>query len=354
MSKSVKNILVVSIIAIAIVLTSLIALTSCATTPNKGDTTGTQEAEKVRDIYAITAVSGVSLLADSFRNNTPSSVAMTDIDSSDTLARPDGISDDDTARIKQYLGMFEGYLLNNGITPEVTKPSEADGEYSSYQVKLTINLPNAGGTTDKYVMFCDEIDNADTNVANASEINDRDRDDNDDDDNDINDNDIDDDDKDETEIKSGIKGVMIYADNVYPLIGEKEVEIEDGESESELSLRVYMSETVRDTYIDIKQEIENDEMEYVYSVYDNGTLINKTKVEFENDIEDNEQEIKLAFYDNNSGQISKTWYKIEKSENKNIFNVKYNAGDGNVYKLNIKVDSDTYTFEYRNGFTEVI
>lgn len=349
MSKSVKNILVVSIIAIAIVLTSLIALASCATTPNKGDTTGTQEAEKVRDIYAITAVSGVSLLADSFRNNVPSSVAIADIDSSDTLARPDGISDDDTARIKQYLGMFEGYLLNNGITPEVTKPSETDGEYSSYQVKLTINLPNAGGSTDKYVMYYDEINNSDNNKANVSEINDRDRDDNDDDD-----NDIDDDDKDETEIKSGIKGVMIYADNAYPLVGKKEVEIEDGESESELSLRVYMSETERDTYIDIKQEIESDEIEYVYSVYDNGTLMNKTKVEFENDIEDNEQEIKLEFYDNNSGQISKTWYKIEKSESKNIFNVKYNAGDGNVYKLNIKVDSDTYTFEYRNGFTEVI
>lgn len=350
MSKSVKNILAVSIVAIAIVLTSLIAFTSCATTPNKGDTTGTQEAEKVRDIYAITAVSGVSLLADSFRNNAPNSVAMTDIDSSDVLARPDGISDADTARVKQYLGMFEGYLLNNGIIPEVTKPSEADGDYSSYQVKLTINLPNAGGTTDKYVMYYNEIDNTDANVANASEINDRDRDDNDDDD-----NDIDDDDKDETEIKSGIKGVMIYADNVYPLIGKKEVEIEDGESESELSLRVYMSESARDTYIDIKQEIENDEMEYVYSVYDNGTLINKTKVEFENDIEDNEQEIKLAFYDNNSGQISKTWYKIEKSESKNaVFNVKYNANDGNVYKLNIKVDGDTYTFVYRNGFTEDI
>lgn len=348
MSKSVKNNLVVGIVAIAIILTSLIALTSCAPTPNKGTTTDKQETEKVRDIYAITAVSGVSLLADSFHNNAPKSVAIADIDSSDTLARPDGISDADTARIKQYLGMFEGYLLNNGINPEVTKPSEADGDYSSYQVKLTINLPNAGGSTDKYVMYYDEIDNSDNNKANVSEINDRDRDDNDDDDNDI-------DDDNETEIKSGIKGVMIYADNAYPLVGKKEVEIEDGESESELSLRVYMSETERNTYIDIDQEIENDEMEYVYSIYDNGTLVNKTKVEFENDIEDNEQEIKLEFYDNASGLISKTWYKIEKSKTINaLFNIKYNANDGNVYKLNIRVEGDTYTFEYRNGFTEVI
>lgn len=342
MSKSVKNIILVGIVVVAIVLTSLIALTSCITSPNKGGTTGTQDAQKTRDIYAFTAVSGVSLLADSFRNNAPNSVAMTD--TNDTLARPDGISDEDTIRIKQYLGMFEGYLLNNGISPDATKPSEADGDYSSYQIKLTINLPNAGGTTDKFVMYYNEIDNSAKDKVNVSEIDDRDRDDDDDDD-----------DKDETEIKSGIEGVMLYMDNAYPLIGKKEVEIENGESESELSLRVYMSETVRDTYIDIEQEIENDEMEYVYSVYENGKLISKTSVDFENDIEDNEQEIKLAFYDNNSGQISKTWYKIEKSETNNaLFNIKYNANDGTVYKFKVSVNEGNYTFEYRNGFTEVI
>lgn len=336
MSKSVKNIILVGIVVVAIVLTSLIALTSCITSPNKGGTTGTQDAQKTRDIYAFTAVSGVSLLADSFRNNAPNSIAMTD--TNDALARPDGISDEDTIRIKQYLGMFEGYLLNNGISSEVTKPSESDGEYSSYQVKLVIDLPNAGGTTDKFVMYYNEINNSE-NKGNVSKIDDRDSDD----------------DEDETEIESGIEGVMLYADNAYPLIGKKEVEIEDGESESELSLRVYVSETVRDTYINIKQEIENDEMEYVYSVYESGKLINKTSVDFENDIEDNEQEIKLAFYDNMSGQISKTWYKIKKSKANNaLFNIKYNANDGTVYKFNVSVNDGSYAFEYRNGFTEII
>lgn len=336
MSKSVKNIILASIIAVAIIFSSLIALTSCITSPNKGGTTGTQDAQKIRDIYAFTAVSGVSLLADSFRNNATNSVAMTD--TNDALARPDGISDEDTIRIKQYLGMFEGYLLNNGISPDTSKPSDSDGDYSSYQIKLTINLPNAGGTTDKFVMYYNEINNSE-NKGNVSEIDDRDSDD----------------DEDETEIESGIEGVMLYADNAYPLIGKKEVEIEDGESESELSLRVYMSETVRDTYINIKQEVENDEMEYVYSVYVSGKLINKTSVSFENDIEDNEQEIKLAFYDNNSGQISKTWYKIKKSKTNNaLFNIKYNANDGSVYKFNVSVNDGSYTFEYRNGFTEII
>lgn len=336
MSKSVKNIILASVIAIAILFTSLIALTSCITAPNKGGTTGTQDAQKTRDIYAFTAVSGVSLLADSFRNNAPNSVAMTD--TNEALARPDGISDEDTVRIKQYLGMFEGYLLNNGISLDTTKPSETDGEYSSYQVKLTINLPNAGGTTDKFVMYYNEINNSE-NKGNVSEIDDS----------------CSDDDEDETEIKSGIEGVMLYMDNTYPLIGKKEVEIEDDESESELSLRVYMSETVRDTFINIKQEIENDEMEYVYSVYESGKLINKTSVDFENDIEDNEQEIKLAFYDNNSRQISKTWYKIKKSKiNNALFNIKYNANDGTVYKFNVSVNDGSYTFEYRNGFSEII
>lgn len=343
MSKSVKNILLAGIIVVAIIFTSLVALTSCNTTPNKGGTTST-EAQKIRDTYAFTAVSGVSLLADSFRNNMPNSVAATDTNNIDSVSRPDGISDEDTVRIKQYLGMFEGYLLNNGISPDATKPSEADGDYSSYQIKLTINLPNASGTTDEFVMYYNEIDNsAKDNKVNVSEIDDRDRDNDDDDD------------KDETEIKSGIEGVMLYMDNAYLLIGKKEVEIEDGESESELSLRVYMSETVRDTYINIEQEIENDEMEYVYSVYENGKLISKTSVEFENDIEDNEQEIKLAFYDNNSGQISKTWYKIEKSEtNSALFNIKYNANDGTVYKFKVSVNEGNYTFEYRNGFTEIV
>lgn len=336
MSKSVKNIILASIIAVEIIFSSLIALTSCITSPNKGGTTGTQDAQKIRDIYAFTAVSGVSLLADSFRNNAPNSVAMTD--TNDALARPDGISDEDTIRIKQYLGMFEGYLLNNGISPDTSKPSDSDGDYSSYQIKLTINLPNAGGTTDKFVMYYNEINNSE-NKGNVSEIDDRDSDD----------------DEDETEIESGIEGVMLYADNAYPLIGKKEVEIEDDESESELSLRVYISETVRDTYINIKQEVENDEMEYVYSVYESGKLINKTSVDFENDIEDNEQEIKLAFYDNNSGQISKTWYKIKKSKTNNaLFNIKYNANDGTVYKFNVSVNDGSYTFEYRNGFTEII
>lgn len=275
--------------------------------------------KKVGEVYALSAVTGVSLLSSTQSQNVEK-VADNDV----PLSRPDSITESDIIRVKQYLEMYKGMLLGGNYTPDISKPNESDGEYKDYGTKISVTLPSLNGGEDVFVIYYNE-------TAVKTVI----KDDN------------------ETEVETTLEGVVIYNNTVYPIEGHKEVETEDGETETEVTFKAYRNEN-KSSYIMIEQEIESDEVEYVYTLFEDGKMMQKTKVEFENDEEENEQEIKISFMDKASTELKHTSFQLERAKvGQNTFNVKYKA-DSRTEKFSVEIVENEYVLTYRNGFVETI
>ena len=102
------------------------------------------------------------------------------------------------------------------------------------------------------------------------------------------DRDEDRDDDDEIEETYGIEGILIVDEAEYPIVGKRETETEDGETETELKFVATVSEG---NYIEVKEEREADEQKLVYSVYRDGRLYERTEVEYEQERRETELEV---------------------------------------------------------------
>lgn len=274
---------------------------------------------KVGEIYAMSAVTGVSLLSSTQAQNVENTA-----DQELPLSRPDSITDSDIIRVKEYLEMFKGMLLGGNYAPDISKPDENDGEYKDYGTKISVTLPSVNGGEDIFVIYYNE-------TASQTQI----KDDN------------------ETEVETTLEGIVIFNNTVYPIEGRKEVENEDGEIETEVTFKAYRNES-KSSYIMIEQEIESNEVEYVYTLFEDGKMMQKTKVEFENDEEENEQEIKISFLDKASTEQKHTSFQLEKAKKgQDTFNVKYKA-DSRTEKFSVRIIDNEYVLTYRNGFVETI
>ena len=236
------------------------------------------------------------------------------------------ISDQTKETIKQYAKMFEG-LLQNGLNPTESAPTEGDGEFATYAKKLEIS---ADGMT--YTMYYNEVEEGTT-----TEI---------------------DDEKIETETTSFIYGKVktIMNNNVviYDVVGTREIENENKkdivESENELkllfttsALKVSGSETFDnidlsklENYVLIEQETEANEIEFAYTTKF-GTIFKSVEIEFESKKGTIELEVEIE--ENNA----KTKYKITKvSDNKYKISVKENKTNKTV--LYLENNNDVWTF----------
>lgn len=112
-------------------------------------------------------------------------------------------------------------------------------------------------------------------------------------------NDNDDKNNDETEKNYSIKGVLLIGGAEYSVEGVYETENDGGESESELYFKAFTN-AEKTSYIEVRQkherETESDEteieQEYVYSVYADGVLTERTEIEYET--EKDELELKMS------------------------------------------------------------
>lgn len=106
-------------------------------------------------------------------------------------------------------------------------------------------------------------------------------------------------DGDETEESYSLEGELIVGNERYPVEGSYETETDGEESDAEMNFRAYMSDDRR-SYISVEQEHESEsedgenetETEYVYSVYRDGELVERTAVEYES--EGDELELKMT------------------------------------------------------------
>ena len=343
--------IILAVMVCSVLVFSFVACNGEITPPSKdpnnnGGNTAVVNKPTSKEVYAMSALSSVTCLSEMGGGQLAKTLATADGEVATT--RPAELGED-VIQIKKYLQMFEGILLNNGTNEVVTTPTVDDGEYATYQFKMVISLPTVGGENVVYTMYYNEKASAE----NAPEENEKlplaqeeangnapIKDEGDDDE------------EDELEtVATKLNGVMIVGNEIFDVTGEKEIETEEGETEAEITFTTKSRENPNN-YIVVKQEIEADEIEYAYSIYENGKLVSKTQVERES--EDGEEEFSIQFVNIVDNTKTKTKYNIEKKVGEdNAFEIKYTV-DKTKHKIGVTVVDDVYTFTYENGFSEIV
>ena len=208
------------------------------------------------EFYAYGAASVGSILASSVEAQAGSaavSAAETASSGISALAAPSDKAQAET--LNKYLSLVESLLSDGGISGEAISP--ADG----YEFGMRVTSTDLTGGTSGYVLYYKHF------VSGVT-------------------------DGDESEEEYYIEGIMIVDGAEYPVRGERS-------SESELFFRAFTSEDKR-SYIEVKQEFETEsedgaeetEVEYVYTVMENGRPVERMTVEYEK--EANELELKMT------------------------------------------------------------
>ncbi len=218
-------------------------------------------------------------------------------------AADDGVKEQ-AKKFNEYFTALDCFLGENVVS--TVAEDNADPSYP-YETKLTINGKDVGGNDKAYVMYY-------TETLVKSE-----------------------DDGDETKSQYTLEGVMIVNGVSHLLAGEREYETEDDEVENELKIRAYANYGDKTSYVEMKQENSAEEgeteTEYVYSVYENGTLVEQTAVKFETERKGDKQE---------------TEYELEfrQGEAKGKYKVKREVKDG-VAQMKVSYDLDGIKGEFR-------
>lgn len=260
----------------------------------------------------------------------------------------------DMEKANSYLLMMENILADGG--PIVSSEMASDRE--GYEMMMVITVKDLAGNVSAYTIYYSilvdgEVIVPEVNSNSSSEEvvkepayrkgwDDDDHDDDDDDDR------YDDDkrkdhekawnqfkhhDYDEQEISYDINALAVFNGVEYKVIGKKEVETEDNETEVEMEFIVKLDEG---NYVRIEQETENDEIEYKYVVYQNGKK--QLSMSFESEVENGATVIKLT----TDEKGYKETYKFIKGDNKTI--IKY-SGNGYSYTLYVTSKLDEVTGE---------
>lgn len=169
-----------------------------------------------------------------------------------------------------YLALAEGLLSEGGFS-EVISASDREG----YAYRMDVTYTGMAENTLTYSMYYNETLRADGDF------------------------DDDDDDRDdrfdgETEEEYGIEGVMVIEGAEYAVRGERSVEAERGEEESETELRVQLAEG---RVMLVEQGYENEEgeteREYTYTVLEDGRAVERSVFSYER--EEGEEELKMVY-----------------------------------------------------------
>lgn len=321
----------------AMTAAATIALAACGETGKSGGASLETE-----DVYGMGAVTTVRLLGSEF-----SAQAIQGLSSvkalgatftaedpaqggTEELPGGDGAATEDPAisqaeKFNQYFNMLDTMLGEEIVHTQVSE--NKDEGYAAYTHKMTITGKDMEGNDVTHLMYYTE-----RLVSEEKE-------------------------EDEEEREYRLTGVMVLDGVEYAMEGGREEEREEGETEDEIYIRAYLNEQDKGTYVQVEQETSVEEgeteKEYVYSIYENGKLIEETAVEFETEREGGkeEAEYELEF---RQGE-SRGKYKVEREsygENAKM-KVSYEI-DGTYGEFHIRRTTDengnaVYEYTFENG-----
>ena len=321
----------------AMTAAATIALAACGETGKSGGASLETE-----DVYGMGAVTTVRLLGSEFSAQAiqglssvkalGATFAAEDPAQGGTEELPggDGAATEDPAisqaeKFNQYFNMLDTMLGEEIVHTQVSE--NKDEGYAAYTHKMTITGKDMEGNDVTHLMYYTE-----RLVSKEKE-------------------------EDEEEREYRLTGVMVLDGVEYAMEGGREEEREAGETEDEIYIRAYLNEQDKGTYVQVEQETSVEEgeteKEYVYSIYENGKLIEETAVEFETEREGGkeEAEYELEF---RQGE-SRGKYKVEREsygENAKM-KVSYEI-DGTYGEFHIRRTTDengnaVYEYTFENG-----
>lgn len=290
---------------------AMVGLTACG---GKSDS----NQHYAQDFYAMSAISSFNFLQNS-EGSQSTAVAQ--------VQRPTGMQEGDVQNIAGYMGMFQDMLASDTTDYYTNGTVDANDQYAGvYNFKMTLTVPSLDGGQQSFSMYYNEV------YTNTEE--------------EIDDNEL------ELEIDTTLRGIIISGEDVFNVVGQREYEKEGREEEISIEFRAYINNT---DYILIEHEMEDGEVEYQYTIFQNGQR-SVTEVEFEN--ERNEKKLELEFVTSSQTSQSKLKYEIVQApSNENVFNVRVKSATDGVATgetFTITVTSEGYLFNYSNGSSEVV
>ncbi len=277
-----------------------------------------------KDIYAMAAMASVEYLED-----TAASAAASATHNRSFVTEPTRpISLEDVKSIKGCLDLFEGLLSNGGVdqtTTTNTMTQDDDPELYQYKLVMTISLPDVMGA-DPMTFYYNEI-----NTKTREEI---------------------DDGEVELKVSTELAGVMTYNGHKYIMEGKRVFEREGNEEEATIEFKTFATNSGikdEDNYIVVSQSVENNELEYEYSVINEGQEV----LEVELELERKRGTTVIEFETEVEGSRQETEYKVIKKDNEDTFTA-YAKINGKRKKIVITPTANGYTFEYTNGFSEPV
>lgn len=231
---------------------------------------------------------------------------------------------DQAEKFNKYFNALDSFLGDETISVE--RVENTDEDFAQYATKLIINGKNIKGEDQQFILYFNE------NLMDSSVETD--------------------DDEEETKAKYDLEGVMVIDGEVYCLTGVRCTETELDESEDVMKIRAY-KESDPNTYVEMVQKLETEigenEIEYVYRVFNNGVLVEETAVEFENETENGKVKTEFEIKFKADNKISAYTIERKVTEGKTEIDVKYNV-DGKQGKFTISEvlgeDGETYEYKY--------
>ena len=156
---------------------------------------------------------------------------------------------------------------------------------------------------------------------------------------------------DKTEKDYSIKGILLIGGAEYFVEGVYETENDGGESESELYFKAFTN-AEKTSYIEVRQKHEREtksdeteiEQEYVYSVYVDGVLTERTEIEYET--EKDELELKMSV--TKDGETETILFKGEFENGERILRARGKV-NGQAVSFRVYVLNDGYRYVFDDG-----
>ncbi len=156
---------------------------------------------------------------------------------------------------------------------------------------------------------------------------------------------------DKTEKDYSIKGILLIGGAEYFVEGVYETENDGGESESELYFKAFTN-AEKTSYIEVRQKHEREtksdeteiEQEYVYSVYVDGVLTERTEIEYET--EKDQLELKMSV--TKGGETETLLFKGEFENGERILRARGKV-NGQTVSFRVYVLNDGYRYVFDDG-----
>lgn len=294
------------ILSLGLVSAMCVPLALCAVGCGKKNENNQHLKVNSKDVYAMSVATSVNYLKESQLHS---------LNVANASTRPENVNLEDVTNLKSCIGLFGEVITNNGITQQ-TENNNKD-LYSQYNFVMEISFPNS---EEILTMYYNE-----SNQQTKEEIEDCNK---------------------EVEVSTNLEGIVVYNSNTYNVEGVREVETKGNNVEVEIEFTTYLDSN---NYITVKQSVENNELEYEYSIFENNNKIQEVELEIE--YKNSNIEVEFQIVDLTSHLVKETEYKLYKNKNNLYGEINKNGIKENIV---INKEADVLTFTYSNGYSETV